>query len=108
MREPLRLTLAESSQVVTLGLSGGALKRLEGFPQHALFEIADRVILHSMRWKWRRICEITRRQQTLCLQSLQAQQQVIARKGRIGLVRGISVTGGPQRQQLPHLLAAIL
>jgi hypothetical protein len=61
-----------------------------------------------MRWKRRRICEITRRQQTLCLQCLQAQQQVIARKGRIGLVRGISVTCRPQRQQLPHLLVAIL
>src|SRR5262245_14858812 len=68
--EPFRLTLAKGREFVALGLGGRALKRLEGFPQSALFEIADCVILHSMRRKWQRICEITRRQQTLCLQCL--------------------------------------
>src|SRR5919106_531445 len=106
--KPFGLLLGEGSQLVALWLGGCALKGLEGFPQEALFEIADRIIVYPVRRKWRRIPEIMRGQQPLCLQRLQTQQQGIARKGRIGLVGGIPEPRGTQRQHLPHVLAAIL
>ena len=75
------------------------LKGPEGSPQQRFFQGADRLVIGPAR----RQVKGCRRfgQKALPGQLLQAQIHLIPRTGGIGLIRGIAVPGGVQRQNLP-------
>jgi len=74
-------------------------------PQHPVLVRDDGAIVHPVRGKGRPVGKILGGEQALGTQSVQTDEQRVAGERREGLVRGVAIAGGAERQHLPEALA---